>query len=131
MINDSSLWIRETNLFSTVWLIALHLLPALIIVLICVVLELRLGLKLHTASVKIALEALGDLLGLPPPLRILLGLAVAPSVLLLVLPFTFKLWNRHDCHTSRYAVNDLNKVKVILKITSIFLMALSPIYRTA
>ena len=91
MINDSSLWIRETNLFSTVWLIALHLPPALIIVLICVVLELRWGLKLLAASVEIALKPLGDLLGDPPPLRNLLGLEVAPSVLLLVLPFTFKL----------------------------------------
>ena len=111
MINDSSLWIRETNLFSTVWLIALHLSPALIIVLICVVLELRWGLKLLAASVEVALESLGDLLGDPPPLRNLLGLEVAPSVLLLVLPFTFKLWNRHDCLTSRITVNDLNKGK--------------------
>ena len=79
-------------LFSTVGLITDHFLPALLVVLFRVGLQLIRSLELHPAIVEGALEALGDLLGDPSRLGHLLLPEIPLRVLLLGLPFGFEFF---------------------------------------
>ena len=78
-------------LLSTVGLVADHFLPALLIVLFSMGLQLQRSLELHPAVVEGALEALGNLLGDPSRLSRLLLPEIPLVVLLLGLPFGFPL----------------------------------------